>query len=224
MAHACSRMTRKPGVCMGASGPGATNLVDRRGQRVRRRRAADRDRRLEPARLSRDGGVPGDRPARGVQADHEVGDADLRRQAHPRASSRRRFARRRPGEPGRCTSTCPATSSARWSTSRTIAYADAVEAPRRVRTAIRARSREAIALLSKAERPLILGGSGVWWSDARARRSRRSSTRRASRSTRRRSRAGPCRRIISSRSSTPRATAFREADVAPGRRHPLQLS
>jgi len=27
MAHAYSRVTRKPGVCMGASGPGATNLV-----------------------------------------------------------------------------------------------------------------------------------------------------------------------------------------------------
>src|SRR5438093_2094394 len=27
MAHAYSRITRKPGVCMGASGPGATNLV-----------------------------------------------------------------------------------------------------------------------------------------------------------------------------------------------------
>src|SRR5207249_10583790 len=27
---------------------------------------------------------------------------------------------------------------------------------------------EAIALLAKAERPLILGGSGVWWSDAAA--------------------------------------------------------
>src|SRR5437867_8372513 len=27
MAHAYSRVTRKPGVCMGASGPGTTNLV-----------------------------------------------------------------------------------------------------------------------------------------------------------------------------------------------------
>jgi len=28
--------------------------------------------------------------------------------------------------------------------------------------------KEAVALLAKAERPLILGGSGVWWSDAAA--------------------------------------------------------
>src|SRR5947199_43170 len=78
MAHAYSRITRKPGVCMGASGPGATNLVT------------------------------------------GVANAFVDAAPMPRTL----------GDPGAVS--------------------------------------EAIALLAKAERPLILGGSGVWWSDAAA--------------------------------------------------------
>jgi thiamine pyrophosphate-dependent acetolactate synthase large subunit-like protein len=34
--------------------------------------------------------------------------------------------------------------------------------------ALKSQGVEAIALLTKSERPLILGGSGVWWSDGAA--------------------------------------------------------
>jgi acetolactate synthase-1/2/3 large subunit len=60
--------------------------------------------------------------------------------------------------------------------------------------------KEAIALLAKAERPLILGGSGVW-SDAAA--FRPSSRPPACPSTRRRCRAAPSRKTIRWPSSTP---------------------
>src|SRR5438093_745534 len=85
MAHAYSRVTRKPGVCIGASGPGTTNLVT------------------------------------GV-ANAFVDAAPMPKRWTP--------APRTMGDPAAIT--------------------------------------EAIALLAKAERPLILGGSGVWWSDAAA--------------------------------------------------------
>ena len=40
--------------------------------------------------------------------------------------------------------------------------------PRRARWATPAPIKEAIALLAKAERPLVIAGSGVWWSDGAA--------------------------------------------------------
>ena len=93
-------MTRRPGVCMGCLGAGRDQPRDRRGQRLHRRRAAGRHRRLEPARVPRHGGVPGDRPGRRVQADHEVGaSASTTPSAFP-SSSRPRSARRPPGGPG----------------------------------------------------------------------------------------------------------------------------
>ena len=98
----------------GVVGPGDDQPAHRRGQCLGpTRRPLDRHRRVEPARVARHGGVPGDRPGGDVQARHQVGGAHLRRPAHPRD--------RRDGLPprdvgparARCISTSPATSSAR---------------------------------------------------------------------------------------------------------------
>src|SRR5881397_2935960 len=69
----------------GLLGTGDDQSRDGRRQRLRRRRPADRGGRVEPARLPRDGGVPGDRSGRDHAPDHEVGRARARGPAHPRA-------------------------------------------------------------------------------------------------------------------------------------------
>ena len=69
--------------------------------------------------------------------------------------------------PARSTSTCPATSWARRWTRASVTYpGPARPTPRSLGDP--AAVKEAVALLAKAERPLVLGGSGVWWSDAAA--------------------------------------------------------
>src|SRR5207245_871776 len=73
----------------GLLGTGDDQPRDGRRQRLRRRRPADRGGRVEPARLSRDGGVPGDRSGRDHAPDHEVGRARARGPAHPRARGHR---------------------------------------------------------------------------------------------------------------------------------------
>src|SRR5262249_8374447 len=119
---------------------------------------------LEPTRVPRHGGVPGDRPGRRVPPRHQVGGADLRCQAHPRhgpdgaapghdrpprsrvSRSPRRRARREGRRGGHHLPGSAATG----------------------RGGDPGAIREAIALLGKAERPIILAGSGVWWSDGAA--------------------------------------------------------
>ena len=120
----------------GLLGPGRDQPAHRRRQRLHRRRAARRHRRVEPARLPRHGGLPGDRPGRGVPARHQVGGAHLRRQAHPRHGARRPSARPRRGVPAPSISTCRATSWARRSTRASIVYPARVAARRRARSAI----------------------------------------------------------------------------------------
>ena len=141
---------------------------DRRGQRVHRLRPAGGDRRLQPPRLPRHGGVPGDRPARGVQAGHQVGRAHLRRQAHPR----RRGHRVPPGDQraGRApsTSTCPATSSARRSRRTIGALRRRPGSRRRARSATPAPSRRRSRCWPRPSGRSIVAGSGVWWSDGAA--------------------------------------------------------
>ena len=67
----------------GIVGAGHDQHAHRRGQCLDRRRAADRHRRVEPARVARHGGLPGDRPGVDVPARHQVGGAHLRCPPHP---------------------------------------------------------------------------------------------------------------------------------------------
>ena len=221
MAHAYGRVMRRPGVCMGASGPGATNLVTGVANAL-----------ADAAPLIAIGGssprVPsGWRRSRRWTSSRSSSRSPSGRSGSttPSASPRwspPRSARRRPAGPGPSTSTCPATSSARRSTRTTITYAPKPWSRRRAPSATRPPIDEAIALLAQAERPLIIGGSGIWWSDAAAAFQAFVEatgipfyTTPISRGT------VPDDHALSF--LTARATAFREADVAPGRRHPHQL-
>ena len=111
MAHAYTRVTRRPGVCMGCSGPGATNLVTGVANAFTDCAPLIAIGGSSPRVLARHGGLPGDRPGRGVQADHQVGRAHATtpgasptwsatafRQAHERPArpGLPRHARRRP--------------------------------------------------------------------------------------------------------------------------------
>ena len=117
---------------------------------------------------ARHGGLPGDRPGRRCSGRSPSG----RSASTTPAASRSRRDGLPPGDHAagraRSTSTCPATSWARRWTRASVALPRAGAADRRARSATPARSRRPIALLAKAERPLIIGGSGVWWSDAAA--------------------------------------------------------
>ena len=137
---------------MGCSGPGATNLLTGVANAFTDARAAGGHRRLEPARLSRHGGLPGDRPGRRVPPRHEVDGADLRRQAHSRHGRTRRSARRPRAGPAPSTSTCRATSWARRSR-RSSSSIRRRGARRRARWAIPNAIREAIALLAQGRAP-----------------------------------------------------------------------
>ena len=166
MAHAYSRITRKPGVCMGASGPGATNLVTGVANAFvdaapmiavgdRARASSTRWRRSRRSTSSR---------------------SSSRSRSGPRGStmpsafpswSPRPTARRRPASPGPVYIDMPGDVLGESLDESTITYPKPwAPAPRSHGDP--AAITEAVALLAKAERPLILGGSGVWWSDAAA--------------------------------------------------------
>ena len=95
-AHAAdgyARVTGRVGVCMGTSGPGATNLVTGIGTALARLRADGRDHRERAQRPDRQGRVPGDRHQRHHAADDQAQLPGPRRQ--------RPAARRRRGVPHR---------------------------------------------------------------------------------------------------------------------------
>ena len=166
MAHAYSRVTRKPGVCMGASGPGATNLVTGVANAF-----------VDAAPMIAVGGSS-PRVFYEMEAFQEIDQLavfkpitkwaariyDTKRIPEMVAMAYRQATTGKPGPvyldlPGdvlgesmdESTITYPKP----WTpTPRTLGDPGAIS--------------EAIALLARAERPLILGGSGVWWSDAAA--------------------------------------------------------
>ena len=166
MAHAYSRITRKPGVCMGASGPGATNLVTGVANAF-----------VDAAPMIAVGGSS-PRVFYEMEAFQEIDQLavfkpitkwaariyDTKRIPEMVAMAYRQATTGKPGPvyldlPGdvlgesmdESTITYPKP----WTpTPRTLGDPGAIS--------------EAIALLARAERPLILGGSGVWWSDAAA--------------------------------------------------------
>ncbi len=163
MAHAYSRVTRRPGVCMGCSGPGMTNLVTGIANAF-----------VDASPLIAVGGSS-PRIYLGMEAFQEIDQVAIARPITKwaeRALDAKRipelvataFRQATTGRPGPVYLDLPGD----------ILGAQVEEAavtlPAPWRPAPRALGdlaaiREAVALLARAERPLILGGSGVWWSE-----------------------------------------------------------
>jgi len=166
MAHAYSRITRKPGVCMGASGPGATNLVTGVANAF-----------VDAAPMIAVGGSS-PRVFYEMEAFQEIDQLavfkpitkwaariyDTKRIPEMVAMAYRQATT---GKPGPVYLDVPGDVLGESLDESTIAYPKPwAPAPRTLGDP--GAVSEAIALLAKAERPLILGGSGVWWSDAAA--------------------------------------------------------
>ena len=166
MAHAYSRITRKPGVCMGASGPGDTNLVTGVANAF-----------VDAAPMIAVGGSS-PRVFYEMEAFQEIDQLavfkpitkwaariyDTKRIPEMVAMAYRQATT---GKPGPVYLDVPGDVLGESLDESTIAYPKPwAPAPRTLGDP--GAVSEAIALLAKAERPLILGGSGVWWSDAAA--------------------------------------------------------
>ena len=162
-----ARLKRRPGVCMAASGPGATNLVTGVANAF-----------ADAAPLVAIGGSSPKINQR-MDAFQEIDQVavfkpitkwserilDARRIPDLVASA---FRHAMTGKPGPGVSR-PARRCARPAGRREQAeLPGAQQAARRGRLGDLGAVKEAIALLARAERPLIIGGSGVWWSDAAA--------------------------------------------------------
>ena len=165
-AHAWTRIMRRPAVCMGASGPGATNLLTG---------VANAFTDASPL-IAIGGSSP--RVYLGMEAFQEIDQLavfkpvtkwadriyDARRIPDVVATAYRQTMTGRPGPvyldlPGDVLGEKVDEDKVVWPPAfkplpRPLGDTGAV--------------REAIALLARAERPVILGGSGVWWSDAAA--------------------------------------------------------
>jgi acetolactate synthase-1/2/3 large subunit len=165
-AHAWTRVTRRPGVCMGCSGPGATNLVTGVATAF-----------TDCAPLVAIGGAS-PRVFQGMEAFQEIDQLavfkpitkwaeriyDAKRIPDVVATAFRQATSGRPGPvyvdmPGDVLGEKIEEESLRYAPAwkpapRTLGDPDAVK--------------EAIALLARAERPVVLAGSGVWWSDGAA--------------------------------------------------------
>src|SRR5437867_2548572 len=166
MAHAYSRVTRQPGVCIGASGPGTTNLVTGVANAF-----------VDAAPMIAIGGSS-PRVYLEMEAFQEIDQVAVMKPI-TKWATRVYDAKRIPemvatayrqamtGKPGPVYLDLPG------DTLGETLEESSVPMPKRWTPAPRtmgdpAAVTEAIALLAKAERPLILGGSGVWWSDAAA--------------------------------------------------------
>jgi thiamine pyrophosphate-dependent acetolactate synthase large subunit-like protein len=165
-AHAWTRVTRRPGVCMGCSGPGTTNLVTGVANAF-----------TDCAPLVAIGGSS-PRVFFGMEAFQEIDQVavmqpitkwaariyDARRIPDMVAAAFRQATSGRPGPvyldlPGDILGEKVEEESVRYApawrpTPRSLGDPGAVA--------------EAIALLARAERPVIVAGSGVWWSDGAA--------------------------------------------------------
>jgi acetolactate synthase-1/2/3 large subunit len=164
MAHAYSRLTRRPGVCMGCSGPGTTNLVTGVANAF-----------VDAAPLIAVGGSS-PRVYLEMEAFQEIDQVAIMRPI-TKWATRILDARRIPelvamafrqattGRPGPVYLDLPGDILGE------AVDESAVTFPARWRPAPRAQGdpaaiEEAVALLARAERPLLVGGSGAWWSDA----------------------------------------------------------
>ena len=166
MAHAYSRLTRSPGVCMASSGPGTINMATGVANAF-----------VDAAPLVAVGGTS-PRVYFGMDAFQEVDQLSLYKPI-TKWATRILDAKRIPdvvatafrqatsGRPGPVFLDLPGDVLGE------VVEESSVPMPAHWRPAPRAHGdpaaiSEAIALLSRAERPLIVAGSGVWWSDAGA--------------------------------------------------------
>jgi acetolactate synthase-1/2/3 large subunit len=165
-AHAWTRVTRRPGVCMGCSGPGTTNLVTGVANAF-----------TDCAPLVAIGGSS-PRVYLGMEAFQEIDQVAIMKPITKRAE-RIYDARRIPdmvatafreataGRPGPVYLDLPGDVLGEKVEEDAVVYPAAWRpAPRTLGDP--AAIREAIALLARAERPVIIAGSGVWWSDGAA--------------------------------------------------------
>jgi thiamine pyrophosphate-dependent acetolactate synthase large subunit-like protein len=162
-AHAWGRIMRRPGVAMGCSGPGATNLLTGVANAF-----------TDAAPLVAIGGSS-PRVSLGMEAFQEIDQVaifkpvtkwaeriyDARRIPEIVATA---FRQATTGRPGPVYLDLPGDILGDKVDEEKITFPPAwktLPRPRGDQGAVQ----EAIALLAKAERPVILGGSGVWWSD-----------------------------------------------------------
>ena len=165
-AHAWTRVMRRPAVCVGASGPGATNLLTGVANAF-----------TDAAPLIAIGGSS-PRVYFGMEAFQEIDQLavfkpitkwaeriyDAKRIPEILATAVRQAMTGRPG---------PVYLDLPGDTIGEKVDEDTIVWPKPFKTLPRplgdpAAVREAIGLLARAQRPIILGGSGVWWSDAAA--------------------------------------------------------
>ncbi len=163
MAHAYSRITRRPGLCMGCSGPGTTNLVTGVANAF-----------TDAAPLVAVGGSS-PRVYLGMEAFQEIDQVGVMRPI-TKWADRILDAKRIPekvatayrqamtGRPGPVYLDLPGDILGEKVDEATITYPSAWQPLPRALGDTGA-VREAIALLARAERPIVIGGSGVWWSD-----------------------------------------------------------
>jgi thiamine pyrophosphate-dependent acetolactate synthase large subunit-like protein len=166
MAHAYSRLTRRPGVCMASSGPGTINMATGVANAF-----------VDAAPLVAVGGTS-PRVYFGMDAFQEIDQLSLYKPI-TKWATRILDAKRIPdvvatafrqatsGRPGPVFLDLPGDVLGE------VVEESSVPMPAHWRPAPRAHGdpaaiSEAIELLSRAERPLIVAGSGVWWSDAGA--------------------------------------------------------
>jgi thiamine pyrophosphate-dependent acetolactate synthase large subunit-like protein len=162
-AHGWGRVTRRPGVAMGCSGPGATNLVTGVANAF-----------TDAAPLVAIGGSS-PRVYLGMEAFQEIDQVAVMRPITKwaeRAYDARRipelvataFRQATTGRPGPVYLDLPGDILGEKVDEEKVVFPAAWKTlPRPLGD--RGAVREAIALLARAERPVILGGSGVWWSD-----------------------------------------------------------
>jgi thiamine pyrophosphate-dependent acetolactate synthase large subunit-like protein len=166
MAHAYSRLTRRPGVCMASSGPGTINMATGVANAF-----------IDAAPLVAVGGTS-PRVFFGMDAFQEVDQLSLYKPI-TKWAARILDAKRIPdvvatafrqatsGRPGPVFLDLPGDILGE------VVDESSVAMPAQWKPAPRAHGdpaaiAEAVALLARAERPLIIAGSGVWWSDAAA--------------------------------------------------------
>src|SRR5216117_1902770 len=164
MAHAYSRLTRRPGVCMGCSGPATTNLVTGVANAF-----------VDAAPLIAVGGSS-PRVYLGMEAFQEIDQVAIMRPI-TKWAERVLDARRIPelvatafrqattGRPGPVYLDLPGDVLGEAVDEAAVAFPARSEPPLRAQGDPAAVA-DAVGLLAGAERPLVIGGSGVWWSDA----------------------------------------------------------
>jgi acetolactate synthase-1/2/3 large subunit len=166
MAHAHARLTRRPAVAMASSGPGTTNLATGVANAF-----------VDAAPLIAIGGSS-PRIQLGMEAFQEIDQVAVMRPI-TKWAERILDARRIPelvatafrqataGRPGPVYLDLPGDVLGEKVDEASVSVPPPWQAPPRS-LGDPAAVREAVSLLARAERPLLIGGSGVWWSDAAA--------------------------------------------------------